>query len=776
MVTLLEALREVTTIDLDAIDVDVATKFSPVQDMTCNQFLVQATLTMPQHAHVLAFAVDEAFRLSNALGVDEKDTISFEQLVVDIASVNIIKEVKPKLHPQGLVLLQTCCSKLDVINEIVNHCEQIVKIFDIYGISSKECCIKVPATVNGLKACKILTKRNIKTLATTVFSTSQALAAAEAGCVAISPYLNELDAHFDKKLYTDYSNPVKESPGVQLTHKIQRYYRSAGIKTQVKAASFIAPIDAVSMAGIDAITVGPTILEGLANTQTHILLQINTMRYWLTAAALIASISSINSVSLNSRAISGDNGLEGLRNLDNLNNNIQPFTELQGGPSYNKYEAEDVQPYTETSEAEYPMSASGFNAQATNGKQLIGAYYPDWQTNRLPVNQIDWTNIDYVSYAFGLLSPSTYEITLSAGSDSTLTSLVEAAHAQSPSKKVELSIGGWTGSEPFSEAVSTDANREKLATAIVNAQKKWNLDGIDLDWEYPGLPGAGNPHTGSDSANYLKFLKVLKPQLPSGVTLSAATAVYPFAGPDGKPLADVSGFGEVFDHILIMNYDVFNAAPAPGPNAALKDTCGSSKPGANAEDSIKAWNEAGMPLEKIYLGVPAYGYLHESSAKALVARQTPTVPGADDTNNGQPTTPNNDQPATPTNGQPAAPTDGQPATPTNGASPVTIKNADGTTAKGQVDFDAIVDSGALKRVSATQFDAAGGWTRKWDECSSTPFLYSGSQVLSYDDPESFKLKAQLAKDMGIGGMGGWTLIGDTNQGDLYSALREGLGV
>lgn len=278
------------------------------------------------------------------------------------------------------------------------------------------------------------------------------------------------------------------------------------------------------------------------------------MRYWLTAAALIASLtSSTNSISLNSRAISGDYGLEGLKNLEStLDDNIQPYTELQGGPSYNKADAEGVAAYTDQSATEYPMSASGFGAQAANGKQLIGAYYPDWQTNRLPVNQIDWSHIDYVSYAFGLLSPSNYEITLSAGSDATLTSLVDAAHSQTPSRKVELSIGGWTGSAPFSEAVSTEANRKKLATAMVEAQKKWNLDGIDIDWEYPGLPGAGNPHTGSDSANYLKFLKLLKPQLPSDVTLSAATSVYPFAGPDGKPLSDVSGFGEVFDHILIM--------------------------------------------------------------------------------------------------------------------------------------------------------------------------------------------------------------------------------
>ena len=173
--------------------------------------------------------------------------------------------------------------------------------------------------------------------------------------------------------------------------------------------------------------------------------------------------------------------------------------------------------------------------------------------------------------------------------------------------------------------------------------------------------------------------------------------------------------------------------------------------------------------------------LHESSAKTLVSRQTPTVPGAssgtDNTNNGQPTA-NNGQPTT-NNGQPAT-NNGQPAgtAPNTGntggssGSPVTIKNADGSTAKGQVDFDAIVDSGALKRVSATEFDGAGGWTRKWDECSSTPFLYSGQQVLSYDDPESFKLKAQLAKDMKIGGMGGWTLIGDTSQHDLYSALYD----
>ena len=325
--------------------------------------------------------------------------------------------------------------------------------------------------------------------------------------------------------------------------------------------------------------------------------------YWLTAV-LLTLLPNTNAASLNHPA---------------LRQNIQPYTELQGGPSYDKASSEGINAYTTQAQGELPESANGFNAdeyytpgeysvQATNGTGgRIGAYYPDWQTNRLPVDQIDWAHIDYVSYAFGLINPSTYEIELSAGSDKTLTSLVQAAHSQTPKKDIELSLGGWTGSEPFSKAVSTDANRQKLAKGMVSAASKWDLDGIDIDWEYPGLPGAGNTHSGDDTANYLKFLKVLRQQLPSNVTISAATSVYPFAGPDGKPLSDLSGFGEIYDHILIMNYDVFNAAPKPGPNAALKDTCGSSKPGANAEDSIKAWNKAGIPLDKIYLGVPAYG-------------------------------------------------------------------------------------------------------------------------------------------------------------------------
>jgi transaldolase len=59
--------------------------------------------------------------------------------------------------------------------------------------------IKIPATWEGLQACRELTYSNIKVLATTVFTMEQAVLAGEAGCVSISPFVHELKALFDEQ-------------------------------------------------------------------------------------------------------------------------------------------------------------------------------------------------------------------------------------------------------------------------------------------------------------------------------------------------------------------------------------------------------------------------------------------------------------------------------------------------------------------------------------------------------------------------------------------------
>ncbi|SRR6266478_2973903 len=69
-------------------------------------------------------------------------------------------------------------------------------------------------------------------------------------------------------------------------------------------------------------------------------------------------------------------------------------------------------------------------------------------------------------------------------------------------------------------------------------------------WESPGKQGIGcNIVSTSDSANFLSFLQTLRVMSGPNLIISAAVPVNPFVGPDGKPLTDVSGFGQVLDYI-----------------------------------------------------------------------------------------------------------------------------------------------------------------------------------------------------------------------------------
>ena len=141
-------------------------------------------------------------------------------------------------------------------------------------------------------------------------------------------------------------------------------------------------------------------------------------------------------------------------------------------------------------------------------------------------------------------------------------------------------------------------------------------------WEYPGKQGLGcNVVNGEDAGNFLEYLQELRAHpIGAKIILSAATAITPFAGPDGKPLEDVSGFAKVLDFISVMNYDLsgpgFNTLA--GPNAPLRDGCSPHQKGS-ATSAIRDWNKAGIPYDQLVLGVPAYGHsfrVHKADAYA----------------------------------------------------------------------------------------------------------------------------------------------------------------
>ena len=67
-----------------------------------------------------------------------------------------------------------------------------------------------------------------------------------------------------------------------------------------------------------------------------------------------------------------------------------------------------------------------------------------------------------------------------------------------------------------------------------------------------------------------------------------------------------------------------------------------------------------------------------------------------------------------------------------------------------------------------------GFTRYWDGQAKVPWLFDGTTFWSYEDPKSLKHKTDYVSHHDLGGVMFWELTGDTDDGDLISAIHDGL--
>jgi len=291
-------------------------------------------------------------------------------------------------------------------------------------------------------------------------------------------------------------------------------------------------------------------------------------------------------------------------------------------------------------------------------------------------------------------------------------------------------------------------------------------------WEYPNHQGIGcNIISASDTSNFLAFLQELRLD-PVGVklTISAAVGIAPFVDASGSPLTDVSDFAEVFDYVVIMGYDVWGSwSSTVGPNAPLNDTCAAP---ANQQGSdisgVNAWNDAGMPLNKIVLGLAAYGHSFSvAPSDAFVSDTTTLAP----------------YPAFNASNQPL----GDAWDNTSGVDICGVYEGSG----GTFTFWGLVDNGFLTEDGVP----VGDIHYRYDECSQTvydfpfcsdkeacsffccqPYVYNEtSQVMiSFDNAQSFTAKGKYIKDTGLRGFTMWEAGGDYND-ILLDAVTEALG-
>lgn len=290
---------------------------------------------------------------------------------------------------------------------------------------------------------------------------------------------------------------------------------------------------------------------------------------------------------------------------------------------------------------------------------------------------------------------------------------------QNPDIKILLSIGGWGKSQGFSDAALTEKSRAIFARSAIDFMKVYELDGIDLDWEYPGQPGNNNPYRAEDKQNFTLMLKAIRDRLDLE-TLSGRRRKNPYlltiATAANQRYLDHTEMDKAIkylDFVNIMTYDFAGSwMDTARHHANLFPSSAGTGSRIDVVQAIQQHVDAGIPIEKIVMGVPFYGR---------------SWSGVNPESNGL----------------------NQPATGETGSYP----------------YHAI----------AQEMVNQNGFFRYWEEESQSHYLWNDSTrtFVTYEDPKSLRVKAQVVKENGLGGIMFWQYDSDTT-GALLDVLNEEL--
>ena len=219
------------------------------------------------------------------------------------------------------------------------------------------------------------------------------------------------------------------------------------------------------------------------------------------------------------------------------------------------------------------------------GTVIVG-YTVYWE-NSMP----DPALLTHLNYAFALIN-NDFE-TLNIQKEGRL-KLMVALKKQNPDLKVLLSIGGW-GAGNFSEMAADEKHRKAFARNCLNAVTKYSLDGIDIDWEYPTSSSAGISSSPEDTKNFKLLMKDLRETLGDSRLLTMASASN----------AKYVDFKEAIPYMNFVNVMTYDMGHPPKHNSALYRSSMSSE---SCDESVTRHFTAGVPYEKMVLGIPFYGH------------------------------------------------------------------------------------------------------------------------------------------------------------------------
>lgn len=225
-------------------------------------------------------------------------------------------------------------------------------------------------------------------------------------------------------------------------------------------------------------------------------------------------------------------------------------------------------------------------------------------------NNVDALLLDFVIYAFALINP---DGSLEAYSTRYLRELVNLK-LENPQLLVILGIGGW-GADGFSDAALTPTSRYSFAREVQRWVNEYNLDGVDIDWEYPGSSASGITSRPQDRENFTLLLTALRDVLGDDAWISVAgTGEASYIR--NVQIADIA---PIINYFNLMAYD-FTAGETGATAGRHQSNLYPSdlSLGNNSVDTqINNLIDAGMPSYQILMGIPFYGRYGATSTRTF---------------------------------------------------------------------------------------------------------------------------------------------------------------
>lgn len=379
--------------------------------------------------------------------------------------------------------------------------------------------------------------------------------------------------------------------------------------------------------------------------------------------------------------------------------------------------------------------------ESAPGPRIVG-YFPAWApgSKGVSVSAVPAAQLTHLNYAFALVAPdgtamlgdpcadvgqcdpkvSTLPSGPPAGSFAELLRLKQ----RHPHLRTLISVGGWNGSERFSDVALTAESRRRFAESTVQLfLRRWPgvFDGIDLDWEYPVLGGRPeNRYRPEDRQNLTLLLRELRRRLDEQGARDRKRYLLTIAAPAGESFAeqfDVAAIVPLLDWVNLMTYDFHTGGSIAHFNAPLYPATADPTPRASVHGAVERWLQAGVPPRKLVVGVPFYGYGYAgvpAASRGLYQRAAGGKPGE--------------------------------------------------WGVGAVDYR------DLRRREPER----NGFERHWDPSAQVPWLFNPrtGAWIGYDDAESLALKADYVRERGLGGVMIWELSAD--DGTLLPAVHSRL--